>query len=112
MRITTDIFQAADLAQNRIHVYQFEQLTGGESLSVREAVNRCIESDCTSMHINAKDVTCADLGGINEIIHASYQLKQMNKQLLFIYRRNSVVEKWVETTCLDKFITTAILPSA
>ena len=110
MKITTGTFNVVDIKQNRIHVHGFSKLTGTAASSLRQALYQCLNDEYEIMHIDARDVAYADLSGMNEIIHAGYVLQQKGKQLLFIYRRNSVVEKWVQTIALDNFITTALLP--
>ena len=70
-----------------------------------------MQTEFDMIYIDTADTEHADLSGINEIIHTNYTLQSGNKHLVFAYRKNSVVEKWVHTTGLDKFVDTAILPA-
>lgn len=105
-------FATADLKPKRMLVQPDTALTGAEASIIRNAVNNCIHETDTCLHIDTKNVLHADLGGINEIIHAAYMMQQTGGRLVLIYRSESVMAKWVETTGMDKFITTAILPAA
>ena len=78
---------------------------------IREEITTCLQKQCDVVYLNAKDVTEVDLSGINEIIHSNYSLQLAAKKLLFVYRKDSLVEKWVSTTGLDAFIETAIIPA-
>ena len=79
---------------------------------VRQAVINLLETDYDTIYIDVKDVLNADLAGINEVINSYYIFKNASKKLILLYRKNTEIEKWVETTGLDKFITTAIVPAS
>jgi anti-anti-sigma regulatory factor len=83
-------------------------LTASIAEEIRAEIRSCLEQEYPVIYLDAKDVDEVDLSGINEVIHSHYTLLQASKKLIFVYRKNSKVEKWVETTGLDKFIDTAI----
>jgi len=70
-----------------------------------------MQQEYDSFYVDTRDVTDADLSGINEMIHINYILSQAGKRLIFCYRKNSIVDKWVQITLLDTFVHTAVLPS-
>lgn len=86
-------------------------LDGTTAAEIRTTIQRAINDNIPVVHIDAKDVREAGLSGINEIIHTHYTLGKYNARVVFIYRRNSVVEKWVQVTGLDSFVRTGIVPS-
>lgn len=79
--------------------------------AIRQAVIDLLPTDYDTIYIDVKDVLNADLAGVNEIINSYYTLKNASKTLILLYKKNSEIEKWVETTGLDKFIATAIVPA-
>jgi len=101
------------LTENTAHVQidGLRKLTGAEAATIREMMEEFMCSWHEKVYINTKDVTDADLSGINEIIHLNYRLQQHAKKLVLVYRKDSVIAKWVETTSLDQFTETAILPA-
>jgi anti-anti-sigma factor len=78
---------------------------------LRQAVSDLLITDYDIIYIDLKNILNADLAGINEVIHSYYTLKNASKKLILLYKQHSEIEKWVETTGLDKFITTAIVPA-
>jgi hypothetical protein len=111
MSFVIDFFKTPDKQRVNIRFRKMEQLTGKEANSIREAISELIPTEFDMIYVDASDVLIADLSGINEIIHTNYTLQNEAKRLVFVYRKNSVVEKWIGTTCLDKFVDTALLPS-
>jgi hypothetical protein len=89
----------------------FKNLTGLEAVLIREDIEELLTTEFNTIYIDASNVISADLSGINEIIHSNYTLQNAAKQLVFVYRKNSEVEKWVETTSLHQFVDTALMPS-
>jgi len=75
---------------------------------IRATINSCSKAELSNIYIDAKEAANVDLSGINEIIHSHYTLKQVSKNLVFVYKKGTNVEKWVETTGLNRFIKTAI----
>lgn len=86
-------------------------LNGITAADIRSSIADAMKFSYPVIYIDAKEVNEADLSGINEIIHTHYTLSNANCKLVFVYRRNSAVEKWVATTGLDAFIETAIIPA-
>lgn len=87
-------------------------LTGSEANEIRNEISNCIANGYPTIYLDTKEVTNADLSGINEVIHSAYTLANTNSRFIVIYKSGSVVEKWVNTTGLDKFVQTAIVPAA
>jgi len=87
------------------------ELTGITALLIRDEIKACLQKNYPTIYIDTKDVKEADLSGVNEVIHSHYTLANASLKLVFLYRRNSVIENWVDTTRLDKFIDTAIVPA-
>ena len=111
MSITSGPFKILDHKKNCIKIKITDSLTGTEAALLREEVLNCLKGTEEIIYIDAKAVTETDLSGINEIIHSHYVLDKAAKKLIFVYKKNSSVEKWVETTGLDKFVDTAIIPA-
>lgn len=111
MSFVIDFFKTPGIQKQNIRFRKMQQLTGKEATSIREEIRELILTEFDMIYVDASDVVNADLSGINEIIHTYYTLQHAAKHLVFVYRKNSVVEKWVETTGLHKFVDTALLPS-
>lgn len=112
MSITSSTFKITDHKKDSFRIDINGSLTGTEALLLRDKVNQCINSDYDNIYIDTKNVTEIDLSGINEVINAHYTLEKVTKKLIFVYKKNSAVETWVETTGLDKFVDTAIVPAS
>lgn len=112
MIIRTSSFRTVNCSKANFRIAAFTQLTGEVAAAIRREIAACLKAGYNSIYVDARDVKHADLSGINEIIHTHYTLAQNAQQLVLVYRQNSVMEKWVNTTCLDKFVSTALLPSA
>ncbi|MBS4064238.1 MAG: hypothetical protein KGZ74_06735 [Chitinophagaceae bacterium] len=111
MSIGVFYIKTLDNKQGCFKIGNLCQLTGKEAISIREEIKELLHTDCEKIFLDTKDVKEAELSGINEIIHSHYTLQQTGKQLVLIYRTGSSVEKWVQTTGLDRFVQTAILPT-
>jgi anti-anti-sigma regulatory factor len=110
MSYVIDFFQTPGTTSMHFRIRNFKKLTGMEANAIREEVKELLQTDATSIYIDAKDVLEADLSGINEIINTHYTLLQKGKNFVFVYRKDSAVEKWVEATGLYRFVNTAIVP--
>jgi nucleoside-diphosphate-sugar epimerase len=86
-------------------------ITGASGFIGSFLVEEALKSEFETIYIDAKAVNDADLSGVNEVIHSHYTLEKAGKKLVFVYLKNSIVENWVETSGLDKFVTTAIIIS-
>lgn len=86
------------------------KLTGAEAAHLRLTIADCAQMHYDTVCIDAKEIIETDLSGINEIIQSHYTLAKSSKNLVFLYKMSSSIEKWVHTTGLDKFIDTAIVP--
>jgi uncharacterized protein YicC (UPF0701 family) len=109
MQIQTKELFLANNKNASLCIYNFETLSGSEAAFIRTEVEKNITRGYANIYIDAKDAEEADLSGINEVIHTNFIAAQNNLQLVFVYRKQSAVEKWVQTTGLDKFVATAIL---
>jgi len=109
MNITSNSFKVIDYNKECFIIKSKGDLTSTVSEEIRELIKSCSKKEYPAIYLNAKDVKEMDLPGINEVIHSHYFLQQVSKKLVFVYRKNSKVEKWVEHTGLDKFIETAIV---
>lgn len=85
-------------------------LTSEEASDIRSQIEANIKNDCQTIYIDTSNVNHVDLSGINEIIHTAYSLSHSSKELIVVYRKKSPVAKWIETTSLNKFVKTALLP--
>lgn len=111
MSINTEVFKIIDQAKDSLRINITGSLTGTETALLRIEVEKALKSDFDTIYVDVKEVKEADLSGINEVIHSHYTLEKAAKKLVFVYAKASVIEKWVETTGLEKFISTAILPA-
>jgi hypothetical protein len=85
-------------------ISDLKKLTGVEAAIIRDEITSQLRSSFNNVCIDASLVEEVDLSGINEIIHSNYVLENFGKHLVFRYKKGSIVEKWVTTTGLDKFI--------
>ncbi len=111
MSFVIDFFKTAGKQKTNIRFRKIQQLTCKEAVTIREEIQELMPTEFDTIYVDASEVVNADLSGINEIIHANYTLQNASKHMVFVYRKNSIVEKWVDTTSLDKFVDTALLPS-
>jgi anti-anti-sigma regulatory factor len=112
MSIITGPFKIADQPKECYLIKVSDTLKGPDANDLREKVADCVALGFETIYVDVKDVTDADLSGINEIINSHYTLHNEGKKLILLYKKNSVIEKWVETTGLDKFVVTAIVPAS
>ena len=87
-------------------------LTGEVAANIRKQISYCISTGFDTIYLDTKEVINVDLYGINEIINWAYTFSSTSTNFVLVYQRASVLEKWVHTTGLDKFVKTAILPIA
>lgn len=110
MHINSRPFKVIDYKNDCFRITTIGNLGSIVTEEIRSAVKSCITKEYPAVYLDVAAAQEMDLSGINEVIHAHYTLQQANKTLVFVYRRNSAIEKWVETTGIDKFIATALLP--
>jgi anti-anti-sigma regulatory factor len=89
-----------------------KRVTGEEAISIRSFLSGIDYAGFDKVFLDASGVEEADLSGVNEIIHTHYMLQKINLPFVLVYRRNSVLEKWISTTGLDAYMQTALLPAA
>lgn len=111
MSFTTEAFKIPDVADACLRIRINGNLTMDDSIELREIIASVLQGDYKNIYIDGADVTESDLSGVNEVINTHYLLEKVSKKLTFVYRRNSSLEKWVQSTGLDKFIETAIVPA-
>lgn len=110
--IFTDTFLTAGNGKENLCLQLYSRLTANEAIVLRKAIQENLATGYDKIYIDARDVAEADLSGINEIIHSSYVMRHSTTKLVFAYCKNSIIEKWIETTGLDSFIFTAQVPAA
>jgi anti-anti-sigma regulatory factor len=110
MNVTNTQITLAGEPMDCIRLVCENELNGATAAELRIELSRFMKFGFHVFYIDAKDVKQADLSGINEIIHSHYVLQAANRNMVFVYRQNSIVEKWVNTTGLGKFVTTAVIP--
>ena len=110
MAIITGSFKIPDHQDDRYVIKIAGALTTEQAALLREEVIKAISNPSNVIYVDTKDVTDTDLSGINEIIHSHHQLSKSSKELVLLYQKNSAMEKWIATTSLDKFVSTAIVP--
>jgi anti-anti-sigma regulatory factor len=101
--------KGVDNTHRHLSIGKLKQLTSKEAPLIRQEINELVASGIESIYIDASNVVHADLSGINEVIHANYVLNEMSKKLVLAYKQHSVIDKWVQTTGLDRFVETAII---
>lgn len=111
MSINTEVFKIIDQAKECLRINITDSLTSSAAGELRAKVEEALRSEFDTIYIDVKEVKDADLSGINEVIHSHYTLEKGSKKAVLVYCKGSVIEKWVETTGLDKFVSTAILPA-
>ncbi len=111
MELIIDFFKIADNKKESFRLRNIDKLTAKEAVLLRTEISELIDSGISSIYIDASKIHRIDLSGINEIIHTNYQLKKAGKEFVFVYKQGGEVEKWVSTTGLEKFMTTAIVPA-
>ncbi len=110
MSINSEIFKIRGHKKDCLKIKISNRLTATETDDLRKEITKYLKSKYDIIYLDTKDVVETDLSGINEIINSFYTLEKSSQKLILIYKKNSVVEKWVATTGLDKFIETAIIP--
>jgi anti-anti-sigma regulatory factor len=111
MNLTSTKFSIVDHSTDCLRITCETALNSVTAADIRSSVADAMKLNYPVVYIDAKEVNEVDLSGINEIIHSHYTLSKAGNKLVFVYRRHSAVEKWVETTGLDNFIDTAIIPA-
>lgn len=107
--ISTSVFRTSDMEEDGFLIKMEGVLDAAGAEALRASVEQCLHGICFTIYVDAAAVTEAGLSGINEIIHSHYTLDKAGRKLIFVYRKDSEVEKWVETTGLDKFVATAVV---
>jgi hypothetical protein len=110
MNLTGSAFKISGIERDCYRIFCNEQITGTEATFIRDEIAGLIKSDFERIYIDAKNVKEINLSGINEIIHSHFITSLSNTKIVFLYRQNSAVEKWVQTTGVNKFIETAMVP--
>lgn len=111
MSIASGPFRILDHEKDCFRIEVTGKLTGEEAAVLRTEVAQSARNGFDVIYIDVRAVTEADLSGINEVINSHYTLDKAAKKLIFLYRKNSPMETWVDTTGLDKFVATAIVPA-
>lgn len=111
MEIISEPFRILDHEKDCFRIRISGQLTGAETTQLRSEVAQSLRSDFDIIYIDAKELNEIDLSGINEVIHSHYTAEKAAKKIVFLYKKDSPVDTWVQTTALDKFVATAVVPA-
>lgn len=112
MIFSTCSFSHAGQKGTNCSIKGLKKITASEAMVLRAFISTIQAAGFEKVYLDVADVEEADLSGVNEIIHAHYCLQKMNLPLVLIYRRGSVMEKWIATTGMDAYLQTALLPAA
>jgi anti-anti-sigma regulatory factor len=112
MIFSTSSIRHAGQKGERFSIKGLKKMTGEEAIAIRNLFSTLNYTAFNQVYLDASEVEQADLSGVNEIIHAHYTLQKINLPFVLVYRRHSVLEKWISTTGLDAYIQTALLPAA
>ncbi len=111
MNISGEPFKIRDHQKDCYKISLSGELQGNDSVVLRQEIERYVTSDYDVIYLDTRGITGLDLSLVNEVIHSNATLNKADKSLVFLYRQGSAVEKWIETTGLDKFVTTAMVPA-
>lgn len=111
MSITISSFINTAQFENTLRITCDGTFKGAEAIELRDAIETALLDDCSIIYLDTQSVDEADLSGINEIIHSYYTVTNATKRFVLLYKKESVIEKWVDTTGIEKFMLTAIVPA-
>ncbi len=112
MSISVYYFKTSNNKQGNLRISNLNKLTGKEAVIIREEVKEFAKTGFRKLYLDALHVQEVDLSGINEIIYAHSLLDAVGKKIVLAYRENSIVQRWVQTTGLDRFVEVAIIPAS
>lgn len=112
MSISISYFKTNNSKHGNLRIGSLNSLTGKEAAMIRDEIKEFSETNFEKIYIDTKHVEEVDIAGINEIIHAHYLLRATGKKMILAYRENSIVQRWVQTTGLDRFVEVAIIPAS
>jgi hypothetical protein len=110
MNLTGSAFKISGIERDCYRIVCNEQITGAEAAFLRDEIAGLLKGNFERIYIDAKNVKEINLSGINEVIHSHFITSLSTTKIIFLYRQNSTVEKWVQTAGVNKFIETALLP--
>ena len=111
MKISSGSFKVADYQKDCFRLQVTGPFSGSDVEILRDEIQQCTSLGYDVVYVDLTGVTEIDLSGINEVINAHYTLDKVSKKLILMYKKGSVVEPWVETTGLEKYVATAIIPA-
>jgi len=112
MSINIFYFKTYNSKQGNIRIGNLNGLTVKEAAILREEIKDFAKTNFTKIYVDAKNVHEVDISGINEIIYAHSLLDPIGKKIVLAYCENSLVQRWVKTTGLDRFVEVAIIPAS
>ncbi len=112
MSITISSFINTAQIEQAMRITCETDLKASEAIELRAVIATAMQDDCNVIYLDTQAVNEADLSGINEIIHAHYTITNATKRFVLLYKKESVIEKWVDTTGVEKFMLTAIVPAS
>ncbi|WP_236252833.1 hypothetical protein [Echinicola sp. 20G] len=110
MKITKENFKIKDKPGDCLKFVLPNSFFGNHTVELRNHVFDTSNKGFDQVYIDATKVEKIDLSGINEIIHVNHQLHQDDKELILLYKKTSILEEWIESTSMDKFVTIAVIP--
>jgi|GEM_PF-1959657 len=112
MSINICYFKTYNNKQGNIRISNLNQLTGKEAPTIREEIQEFAKTNFNKIYVDTKHVKEVDISGINEIIYAHSLLDAIGKKIVLAYCENSLMQRWVQTTGLDRFVEVAIIPTS
>lgn len=110
MNIQISIIRVLDRNSNCVRVKCSGIFDDKMAASIRTTITGYLQTSYPVIYLDTKDTTQVDLSAINEIIHTHYLLSYTQKDLVLVYKRNSEIANWVNTTSLHTFVKTAVIP--
>ncbi len=109
MNITTGTLAIAGFQKECNRITISGTLKATEAAALRNEI--AVSASNATVYVDVKKVEEIDLSGVNELINCHYLLQQLSGQLIVVYQKNSPVEKWLATTGIGRFISTAVVPA-
>jgi anti-anti-sigma regulatory factor len=111
MSFHTSVFKLVDHEKEVYSIGVQETLISSDVDQLSKIIQDCLSLENDQIYLDCTAVTEVDDEGINEIIKSYTALQKVYKYLTVVYLRNSEMEKWIDKTGIDSYITTAILPA-
>ena len=103
-------FQIIDRSKKQFLVSVQKDFTGRGTETIRKMINSLDFNHHDSLYFDTTAVEKIDLAGVNQIIQINEMMRSRKINFILAYKRNSEMEQWVNTTGMDLYLDTAILP--